>query len=204
MSPRAAPPRRCSRGAATRDRNEATWPGCGCIRSAWGRWSPARTRRCSSEDVESWKTGFCPQAIVKIHRDAGVACPQRIAPLVVVAPGGASLLDRGHGKGARTLKPARVAGELVELEERIAVAGGTVAKVRALGERPGAPDQLARAHQQTLELGRHERRIGEARDHARRAVAPLDEHRGVLFRASGPIYAVVCLARVQAERTHDR
>src|SRR5262245_13514408 len=65
----------------------------------------------------------------------------------------------------------------MELEERIAIAAGAVAKIGALGERSGSPDKLAAFAQQFLQLRRRERRIGECRDHTGSAVTMLAKPR---------------------------
>src|SRR5437762_11296854 len=99
-----------------------------------------------------------------------------MAALAVFAPRVAALLDRRHGEGTRPLEPACLAGQLEELEEGIAISRGAMAEVRSLGEWPGAPDELAGAQEEPLQPACHERRIGEARHDAGRAMAPLHQH----------------------------
>src|SRR4029078_13683589 len=83
------------------------------------------------------------------------------------------LLDRMHRECARAMQPELVAGAREELQERVAVPGGSVAAAGPLPERARAPRQLATGDEQLGEGVVPGREGGERCDDARRAVTPL-------------------------------
>src|SRR6185369_8626050 len=90
-----------------------------------------------------------------------------------------ALSDCVHRKRSRARKPDRVAGALVEFEERIAVTRRAVADARALGEWAGIPDRVPGFNQHAVHVGRPlYGKVRKAGHDARRAVAPLEENLG--------------------------
>src|SRR6185312_12230559 len=107
-----------------------------------------------------------------------------------------ALSDCVHRKRSRPRKPDRVAGALVELEERIAVARRAVADARALGEWAGIPNRIPGFDQHAVEVSRPlDGKVRKASHDARRAVAPLEEHLGAArtwrLRSRRPVGAIV-------------
>jgi len=99
----------------------------------------------------------------------------------------------------------KIAGALVELEERVAVARRTVADSRALDERAGIPDRIPGFDQHIVHVRRPlGRKAGETRDDAGRTVAPLQENLGVAgawrFGNRRPVGTIVLENRGRAKR----
>src|SRR5207253_1982698 len=79
----------------------------------------------------------------EIDRRTDVAGPEGVSCLAVLLAGPLDLLDRVHRELSGACQPPFVAGALEELEERVTVAGGSVAEAGALEQRPGPPRELA-------------------------------------------------------------
>src|SRR3954469_12962109 len=93
------------------------------------------------------------EALCEEDRRPEVASPEAVAAVAVALAGGHDLRGGVEREAPGALQPQLVRGAREELEEREAVAGRPVAEPRALGERPGGPDQLAAGEQQRVELG---------------------------------------------------
>jgi len=120
------------------------------------------------EDLRKRELAATVDAIGEVDGRPEVARPERVATAPVVRP---AVLDLGcsvHREGARSFEPPLVSGRLVQREKRAAVSRGAVAEVGALAQGAGKPRQLAGRNGELL-LDE----VGERRDDARRAVAPL-------------------------------
>src|SRR5215467_9847876 len=103
------------------------------------------SRFSPKKHIECRETGFPSYAIAEVHRE-----------------------------GACSIEPSRVARALVELQKRVTIAAGAVAKVGAFGERSRCPDRFSGGKQQIVDLRAWQ--AGEADDEAGRAVAELQQH----------------------------
>src|SRR5690242_21721241 len=84
------------------------------------------------EHVDRREPCATDEAIVEVDRKAEVARPQRMTHLRVAFGVRFELRDRVHRERACARQPPGVARTLMELQERIPVAGGAVAQVRSL------------------------------------------------------------------------
>ena len=85
-----------------------------------------------SEHIDSREPSVPCDAIPKVDRKTDVTGPKRIPTAASNHLSAAILEDGSHGELARAVEPHRVIRASVELEERVAISTGAVAKVRAL------------------------------------------------------------------------
>src|ERR1700733_2729070 len=96
-----------------------------------------------SKYVERRETRLAGDAIPQVHSKPDIAGPQRVAAAAELRARLAALRDCRHGERAGALETGGIVGAPLELEERISIAAGAMAKVRTLGERPCRPDEFA-------------------------------------------------------------
>ena len=109
------------------------------------------------------------QAIPEIDRKAGIAGPQRVSPLPVARGVLPRLGNAVQGKRARASEPDDIPCPLVKLQECIAIAARSVAKIGALDQGSRRPDGLARRSEQLIE--RRAWQIRKTDDESGRAVS---------------------------------
>src|SRR5439155_1427472 len=112
-----------------------------------------RRRRRVSPVVDRRDACIHVEAAPEVERDSEITSPEREAKATVLAERTSALFERMHGERARSREPELVSGQLVELQERIAVSRSSVTESGAFDERSRAPDQLPRGQR---ELGGHE------------------------------------------------
>jgi hypothetical protein len=138
---------------ADRKTRPATLP---CFRSTPG---PALALRPTfgcvpiSGDVNCWEARFTSQTIPQEDGQADVTSPQGKTPAPEFFAGFTALAYRGHCKGTSPLYPDWIFRPAMQLQERVAVAAGAVAKIGALGEWTGSPREIASLNEQRFDIG---------------------------------------------------
>src|SRR5690349_4750294 len=130
-----------------------------------------------SEDIDRRKARHPRQAVPKVDCKAHVTGPERISAAPVFLTRFPALSHRRHRECAGSFEPHCVIGPTIELEERVTIAAGTVAKIGTLGERTSCPTELAPFNQEDLELRRREWCVCKRRDHAGSSVTILAQPR---------------------------